>query len=262
MPSDEFFEFTEKYDYEKNELSHFTSLRGLFSIINSGSIRLYNLMNMNDPTGYFYALPEEYKEKLQGQKKKVYILSGCDIENMEDSEVFNLWRLYGENGFGARLILEVNKGRFKSTFLKRVIYEPLNIEQFKITKERIEDEEPAEIDFMETLITPCILHKNHLYKSENEIRLAHLCEFHEDRLSECVKPQTPYFTEYSYTSNQMCRYYNLSLNDATELMDIRIKSIELGFKHKIGGMLYNKLQTMLMSKSIGLKVSSLANAIY
>lgn len=252
IQSNEYFNLTDDFEFKGNEISHFTSLRGLFAILNSESIRLYNLNNLNDPTEYSYALPNEYKEKLERKKSGIYILSACPYDEMSLSEKFNMWKSYGESGFGARLILEYEQGTkfdINSSFLKRVQYKKYNLERFIQAKKRIEIEENIPpIKFLDTIKTPCILHKNNQYEMEKEIRLVYLNEYDDDALHICSNPETPYFLEYSYTANRICKYYNLKLNDPNDFAKIRIKKIELGSKHSAKGEIVDKLRWMCFSK--------------
>jgi len=257
IPPNEYFNLTDKHEIVNSETSHFTSLRGLFSILNSESIRLYNLCNLNDPTEYSYALPNKYKYDLERKKEGIYILSTCLYNDMTESEKFSMWNNYGENGFGARLILEYNEGKkwdLNSTFFKKVLYNKFDLSDFIRAKELIENEEAIyPINFLDTVKTPCILHKNEQYENEREVRLVYLNEHDDNQVFNSSDPECPYFMEYSYTSKKFCRYYNLKLNDSDSFANVSIKKIILGPKHNPESEIVEKLKWMCLAKSKRIK---------
>lgn len=106
---------------------HYTSLSSAMNILNSGNIRLYNCLNLNDPSEINYLLkksPIVFTEKeVEKYKKEHFILSGSIYESKDDEE-FNLWRLYGDQGRGVGIVFEVDNriGNWGSVFLHNVVY--------------------------------------------------------------------------------------------------------------------------------------------
>lgn len=271
IPPSEYFNLSKEFEIHNEEISHFTTLRGLFSILNSESIRLYNLDNMNDPTEYSYALENEYKSSLERKKSEIYVLSTCLFEEMSQGEKFSMWNNYGESGFGARLILDYSEGtkfELNSSFLKRVKYSKLNLTKFLEAKTKIEIEEKIPpIDFLDTIKTPCILHKNQQYELEKEVRLVYLNEYGEDNPNLNYDPECNFFSEYSYTSNKLCKYYNLKLNDKKSFANLKIKKIILGSKHLENSAIFNELRLLCYSKqnrigTTGISISKINHASY
>ncbi len=231
IPEAEYFNLTTDYDCTSNKISHFTSIRNLFSILNSESLRLYNLLNVNDANEFLEVLPSDKHEDLRRLKKHVFILSACDYNNLDEAEIFNMWRLYGHDGSGVRLELDIDIiDPEKSTFLKKVRYDRrLQIEKFALKVEEIRKRHDLEkIEYIKTLISPSFLHKAPKWKLENEIRLVHYNwdsrEFREDH----PNPATPFFKDYNPSTNTNCGYLNLKLNDLKSIATVRISKIELG----------------------------------
>src|SRR5690554_4555393 len=106
---------------------HYTSLSSAMNILNSGNIRLYNCLNLNDPSEINFLLknsPIIFTEKdVEKYKKEHFILSGS-IYKSKDDEEFNLWRLYGDQGRGVGIVFEVDNkiGNWGSVFLHNVEY--------------------------------------------------------------------------------------------------------------------------------------------
>lgn len=94
------------------ELAHYTSLDSLFNIINSKTIRLYNCDNLNDSQELIFAVNKfklPFKEdEIIDFRRQHFVFSSCKIEN-ENSEDFNMWRLYGQNGKGVCIHFELEK---------------------------------------------------------------------------------------------------------------------------------------------------------
>ncbi len=234
IPPTEYFNLTKEYNPESNIISHFTSFRNLHSILNSEKIRLYNLLNMNDKTEYSYSIPEKYQGSEKGKREKLFILSGCDISKMRKSEIFKMWNDYGEKGFGVRLELEIQPQPFnRNVFLKNVLYRKFETSNLFKAKESFESKYSiGNIDLLETLIAPCILHKNEQNDLEYETRLVLYDSQFISNPVNCRKMNSPFFEEFSYESKKYCKYYDLKLNDPNEIAKVSINKIELGYAHK------------------------------
>ncbi|RFC53186.1 DUF2971 domain-containing protein [Brumimicrobium aurantiacum] len=106
---------------------HYTSLSSAMNILNSGNIRLYNCLNLNDPSEINYLLknsPINFTEKeVEKYKREHFILSGSIYKSKNDEE-FNLWRLYGDQGKGIGIVFEVDNKieNWTSVFLQTVTY--------------------------------------------------------------------------------------------------------------------------------------------
>lgn len=106
---------------------HYTSLSSAMNILNSGKIRLYNCLNLNDPSEIKCLLdksPIDFKEDIiEKYKREHFILSGSLFESDKDED-FNLWRLYGDNSTGIGIVFEVDDRvkNWSSVFLQKVAY--------------------------------------------------------------------------------------------------------------------------------------------
>ena len=107
---------------------HYTSIPSAMNILNSGKIRLYNCLNLNDPSEIKYLLdksPIDFSEdEIEKYKHDHFILSGSLYES-ENDEDFSLWRLYGDNGRGVALVFEINENvkNWMNIYLQKVSYE-------------------------------------------------------------------------------------------------------------------------------------------
>jgi hypothetical protein len=110
------------------QFAHYTSLRNAMNILNSGSIRLYNCLNMNDPNEikYFFdnSSMEFENEEIEKYKREHFILSGSLIEP-EKEEDFNLWRLYADDCRGVAIVFEIDDklNNWSKIYLQKVSYE-------------------------------------------------------------------------------------------------------------------------------------------
>jgi len=156
------------YYLQEDDFLHFTSIESIYSIINSGKIRLYNLINMDDKYELKYAT-----EKLNlsnsniNDKKEIYILSMCSAKsifgNMEKEHL--LWKLYGKDGFGAiiRLKLINNINSWHRFYLSEIFY---NFDLFEYISKLFNK---TRKDFLDAL--PASFIKLPIYQFENEIRI-------------------------------------------------------------------------------------------
>lgn len=111
------------YYKEKLELTHWTSLSNLFSIINNNEIRLYNLLNSDDPQEF------NHRAKILGLsldeidylKQNYFTISFCAGENIGDQY---LWKKYGRNykGVAIKFSFIDNRDDWRNFFLSEVYY--------------------------------------------------------------------------------------------------------------------------------------------
>lgn len=105
------------YYYQTDKIVHFTSMQNLFSIINEGSVRLYNLNNSNDSEEYIHAanlLNDIYRlqnfnetrinKKIEEIKEYSFILSSTSIEFLGQKK---FWEKYADCGKGVALEFEI-----------------------------------------------------------------------------------------------------------------------------------------------------------
>ncbi|MES2480099.1 MAG: hypothetical protein V4561_13505 [Bacteroidota bacterium] len=96
-------------DYFYNEslkFFHLTSVQTLFSILNSRSIRLYNLHNSNDPKEFKYSadLFNLSDLEIDAGKNKIYTFSFCPLSELNNNE---LWKKYGKSFSGVAILFKI-----------------------------------------------------------------------------------------------------------------------------------------------------------
>jgi hypothetical protein len=75
------------------EFFHLTSYRNLFSIVNSGFIRMYNLKNSDDANELSFFSDTAFPlSVIDHFKNRTFIFSGCHIDNLGNKD---LWKGYG-----------------------------------------------------------------------------------------------------------------------------------------------------------------------
>jgi len=154
-----------------NDFIHFTSLDSLFSILNSGHLRLYNLLNMDDKLELEYArkallLKTNSDEKI---KEQLYSFSMCSSKEILEEEPKKkkhlLWKLHGKDGNGVIIRLKrMNElTTWRSYYLTKCFYD---LEVFSAIKEL---NEITNQEILENKLA-CFI-KLPIYDFEKEIRL-------------------------------------------------------------------------------------------
>ncbi len=155
---------------EGQEFFHLTSYRNLFSIINSGAFRLYNLKNSDDPNEL-----ESFRDvgavdqNIEHYKQRTFILSGCQIDDLDNVK---LWEGYGEVAIVYQVLNSAM--HWRNFHFSKIIYEPES--RFGLLKEILERFQtkytrPFEFDTVPNLIA---FHKNKQFEWEREVRLMYI----------------------------------------------------------------------------------------
>lgn len=152
----------------ESDFIHFTSLDALYSIINNGHIRLYNLVNMDDKLELEYARQELlFRDPIDTDKEQLYCLSLCSSEEILKNETKEhlLWKLHGRNGHGViiRISVQNNMHLWYNYHLTKMFYDLNNFQPIKELNTKTENE------FLDAKLA-CFL-KLPIYEFENEIRL-------------------------------------------------------------------------------------------
>lgn len=239
------------YFYKAEGLAHFTSLSSLLSIINSNTIRLYNLHNLNDPREFSFAynLFKSSEEEIIDAKDNLFLMSFCDLGIFDDNNAeFNMWRLYGDDGNGIAIEFSiVNKPNLWSdVILSKVYYGEETCFSFKELMSYLNSQFNSEVDVEIDLRKLFAFHKSTLFKIEQEVRL--VCFRHE-------KNRTGLYN-YKYENNDKIIFPNIKVdllklstyknvkfvelplfdindNNKAKLFPIlKIKKIVLGYKFK------------------------------
>lgn len=188
------------YLYDQNrKLIHFTSLPILFSIINEGAIRLYNLHNSNDDTEYLYAskkLSEIYKiqkiddirisDYINRVKESSFILSCTNDDGLNKPD---FWNDYGDSGRGIAIEFEIinDVTKWEYFYCSQILYDKLDSFDRLVSKWREIQNKYNHINYHIRLDQILSLHKSLDWAKESEIRILTLYpDLHEIPFSERV----------------------------------------------------------------------------
>jgi len=185
FPNMNFLSQSPQYKPETNSLLHFTDLKALYSIINEGSLRLYNVNGSNDSNEFSYVATNlRPLLELQGMNDKdiesnfsklkdyTFIFSATDPQNVQD--IF-MWETYGKGDTGVALEFEIqnNPADWKDFLLSKVQYggkDDLN----KVIEELFEIQKQNKNITFKLYPEPFVgLHKEggRNWEKENEIRI-------------------------------------------------------------------------------------------
>lgn len=164
----------------RNRFIHYTSLKNCLNIIREKSFRLYSLNSMDDTFELKYASKDNFKGITESQitywKNNVYSLSMCKLEVEEEMSSLDQWRIYGDNGKGIGIVLEIDDDNRESWYLRylsEIYYDSINISE-KIEKHSTFIKEKGIFhiigDYQELLLNLCCFHKPPIYRSEKEVR--------------------------------------------------------------------------------------------
>lgn len=214
-----------KYYYNQNQsFAHYTSIHSLISMIQEKGIRMYNLLNSNDPQEYNFASNTLRLSNVH--KEKTFIFSMTETLDNEEDPV--MWRLYGNNGQGCVIIFEQtnNSNKFFNFHLSKVYYNDKDdIDTFFSNAEKFEDTNPVQLKIdLSRLIG---FHKEDIWKLENEVRLL---AYFENQLK--TKSPRENINVDLNRRNERVEYNSLSLNqkDFNDLIPcFVIKKIILGY---------------------------------
>lgn len=164
-----------KYYLEPGEqiFSHLTSYNKLFSILNSGKIRLYNLKNSNDPNELFLVKRMSPRPQVvEKLKESVFIFSFCSKDALSNSK---LWGKYGTVALNFEITNPVEQ--WHEFRFSKMYYENTPIaERYIDMIEQLQREFP-DWSFQEdygSLISLHAFHKQPEHAYEQEIRILYL----------------------------------------------------------------------------------------
>lgn len=218
---------------KKHLFIHYTSIENCISIINEGRIRLYNINYLKDPNEYNY-LSSFFKNSYCPNKEilnHMHIFSMCEYKD-SNSENFDLWRLYGKEGKGAALVLEVdgeNMKYWESLCIGKVDYNP-DIKKISLLNDKCNElilkvSKHFEIEIEEAFSILKLLTKKQIYSTEKEIRI--------------IKKATDGFSKLDFENNRIdgltmnkndetCSYTTIYLNNLVDL------SSKINIKDRMG----------------------------
>lgn len=186
------FSFYKRSDYYLNvkdqEFIHFTSLETFFKIINNGYFLATQFSNHDDPMELLFAGNELSKvvnrESINQLKEYVFSLSMCNYSPEDES--FDMWRLYGNQGYGIGIVFSFfpNEDLWINSFLSKVYYENENncLDKFRKFQNdhllflrknptlKMERNYGGEKGMSDSLALFLAFHKKSHFKIENEVR--------------------------------------------------------------------------------------------
>jgi hypothetical protein len=179
----QFFKESDFYINSGTELSHFTSLKSTISILSDSKIRMYSLSGLDDPNELKHIddvismLEKKNLSDIEYNKENFYIFSAADKSFIDKDKAieFNLWRLYGNDGWGIELVFKYidSHENVYNCFLSKVFYDNQTIvEEWKTKHENFENNYKCFCKGADRIIVPLSLfYKDVIYKTECEIRI-------------------------------------------------------------------------------------------
>lgn len=168
-------EYSSEFIPSGNLFCHFTDLRALHSIINSQSIRLYDMNSMNDPNEFSYIASQfNYNtNQLKAFKRRSYIFSMSDSTVLNSDNILNMWRLYGKEGSGCIIEFEIANpnNSFAKINVAKINYKSPDFEKYHKAVERFQKKYSVSVDSRRLVQQLACLYKKPLYKLEDETRL-------------------------------------------------------------------------------------------
>lgn len=223
-----------RYATKSSRFIHFTSLRALHSIINENALRLYSLKNVNDPNELSHFIGNLLPtERLQNIQANTYILSLCATGVLNEENILNLWRLYGNEGWGVAIEFDINFGGYTSDngyFLGKVIYEKPNIADFLARNEEFENKHNIKMNISDLLRVPASFHKSAYYKVEEEVRLMYFDDASESKATYEQGEMNNYRWDFN-SRNEIVTYRILKLGEESLHPLVTIKRVQIGFRH-------------------------------
>jgi hypothetical protein len=172
------------------QIIHYTNIQSYCNIINSQLIRLYDCNNLNDSREIELGLKRigfQTEEKwIEDLKRFHFIFSASEYKGKDD---FNMWRLYGDNGFGVALVFEIDENfqKWNGIHLSKVSYseEDNNLHLIKeFIKFHNEFQEKNKLFIKVPSLIPLLsaFQKNDIWSIEREFRLVATCIYDKNNL--------------------------------------------------------------------------------
>jgi len=164
-----------EYKSTSNSFVHFTSLSALNSICIEQGLRLYNLLNVNDPKEFkMFASIFGFNEfQIESYKGRIHVCSFCDSKVLESDEILTYWRSYGLDGYGCAIEFEIQDPikRVSHVKLANILYSKPDFSNFLKANSEFEQRNRRTTDLKELVHLQACLHKDPIYKMETEVRL-------------------------------------------------------------------------------------------
>lgn len=225
-----------QYDPKSTRFVHFTSLRAFYSMLNENSIRLYNLINVNDPNEYdFYVDGMLQDSDSENIKRNTFVFSLCGLGVLESDNILNLWRLYGDGGLGVAIEFDIEIkecGTLCNYFLGKILYHKSDVTAFMNKNSDFESRVGKKVKLEKLVRVPACFHKNPYYSIEEEVRLMTFNDMSVG-LSKFLSQHSDYRMEYN-SRYELVVYQKLYLGPQSQFSykpQINIRKVHLGFRH-------------------------------
>jgi hypothetical protein len=165
---------------DKLHFSHLTTYKGLFGIINSGTIRLYNLHNSNDPNELFLikGIPK-FKNVAENIKPYVYTFSFCNSESILNP---TMWEGYGQIALNFEIVNDPMQWDCYRISSMHYGESDLVIKYAELLNEMHREFSPWEFEpDLESMLSLLAFHKEKIHNYEKEIRLLYVPFMFDDR---------------------------------------------------------------------------------
>jgi hypothetical protein len=194
---------------EKQSFSHLTTYKGLFGILNSGVIRLYNLQNSNDPNELFTVkgIPS-FEHAAENVKPYVYTFSFVKSDSIMNPA---MWVEYGQVALNFEIIndpLAWDYFRISKMHYGESEFVPKYAALLKEMHQKYSSWE-FEPD-LESMLSLLAFHKEEIHKHENEMRLMYVPFLFDDRGEANID------FHISNVRTGLTKYVNVPLNVANE----------------------------------------------
>lgn len=212
------------------EFFHLTSVQTLFSILNSKSIRLYNLHNSNDTEEYKYSanLFNASELEINAIKNNIYTFSFCPLSELKNNI---LWEKYGKLYSGVALVFKIENDI--------TAWDNFNIAQIKYSLSDAMKNYSSEMENLRIKYSGCsfnlnlhrfmAFHKQQEWEAEKEVRILtyYPYKYHYERLK-YIKPEL----KLENGRNRFSEYYELNLFVDNESPYLNQLNIPLEFDRK------------------------------
>jgi len=174
-----FFKKTEYYYNGDLEFFHLTSYQNLFSILNSWTIRMYNLQKSIDENEYKFSakLFKASSEEIEFRKSRIFSFSCCPINELKNEKI---WKCYGKDFEGVAIVFKIENDleKWDNFHMSEIKYQlSAKVKQYVEDIEQLKSKYPyATFDLeLEKLMA---FHKEPKWEHEKEVRiLTHLTDF-------------------------------------------------------------------------------------
>lgn len=167
------------------EVIHYTNIQSFCNIINSQTVRMFDCNNLNDDKEIETGLKKlgfQYNEEwLNDLKLFHFIFSASEYNDVED---FNMWRLYGDNGYGVGLVFEIDENfqKWSGIHLSKVSYSDddenfLKMKKFIDFHNKFQEEHILFNEVPSIIPLMSAFQKSNNWNIEKEFRIVSTCNY-------------------------------------------------------------------------------------